>query len=223
MIEFTDLFEKYYGKTNVTMNIHLLRHLYDSVLNHGPIWSNSMFAFEQNNGQLIEKVHSKCHVILEIAEKYVQACSIESVPTHKEKLIPRCLISSDKIDPDDLQIIQNSGMPVENVRFWCQLHINGVKFTSKLYTGATRTADYFVCLEMSQMGIVKFFFEHKQILYAFIDEYEVVKRVQHLLEVQSRCLDHNIYSVDFIEKKMIFMQFGRKQIVTSIPNPFEKT
>lgn len=45
-------FQKFYATNAVTMNVHLLRHYSTGVLNSGPLWVNSLFAFESNMGKL---------------------------------------------------------------------------------------------------------------------------------------------------------------------------
>lgn len=48
--EFANDYETLYGKTNVVMNLHLLRHITRQVENLGPLWSQSAFCFEACNG-----------------------------------------------------------------------------------------------------------------------------------------------------------------------------
>lgn len=52
--EFADSFENLYGKNNVTINIHLVRHLADVVKNLGPLWAHSAYGFEANNGIVVD-------------------------------------------------------------------------------------------------------------------------------------------------------------------------
>lgn len=44
--QFADEFQHFYGVNAVTINIHMLRHYVESVLNSGPLWCHSMFTFE---------------------------------------------------------------------------------------------------------------------------------------------------------------------------------
>lgn len=48
--QFADEFETMYGKSSVTMNIHLLRHMANAVERLGPLWCQSTYAFEAKNG-----------------------------------------------------------------------------------------------------------------------------------------------------------------------------
>lgn len=71
LTQFADEYELLYGKTKVTMNVHLLRHVADAVLHSGPLWSQSMFAFEQSNGEIVKMVSGRNSILLQIAEKYI--------------------------------------------------------------------------------------------------------------------------------------------------------
>lgn len=57
--EFVEKFEDFYGKHNVTMNIHLLKHIANSVRNLGPLWAQSAFSFETNNGVIVRANQAK--------------------------------------------------------------------------------------------------------------------------------------------------------------------
>lgn len=70
---FANNFEKYYGANAVTMNVHLLRHYSDTVLNSGPLWVNSLFAFESNMGKLKRLKKSCVDVVETIAFNYCLA------------------------------------------------------------------------------------------------------------------------------------------------------
>ena len=39
------------------MNQHMLLHLKESVINHGPLWSSSLFVFEDWNGDISNYFH----------------------------------------------------------------------------------------------------------------------------------------------------------------------
>ena len=51
-IKFGTEVESLYGKTVITPNMHLHCHLYESVLNYGPVYTFWLFAFERYNGIL---------------------------------------------------------------------------------------------------------------------------------------------------------------------------
>lgn len=70
LTEFSDGFEEIYGKGAITMNIHLLRHYADMIKISGPLWANSLFAFESNIGEIKKYVTGNTDVLVQISQKY---------------------------------------------------------------------------------------------------------------------------------------------------------
>ena len=56
-----------YGERFVTLNAHSLLHLPQLVLDLGPLWSYSCFAFEGANGELLKMFHGTQFIDLQIA------------------------------------------------------------------------------------------------------------------------------------------------------------
>ena len=54
---FVSLDLNYLGQRYVLMNQHLLLHLVKSVYDHGPLWSSSLFVFEDWNGDIGNYFH----------------------------------------------------------------------------------------------------------------------------------------------------------------------
>lgn len=50
--KFVELFQEYYRHNKMTMNVHMVKHVPESVDYLGPLWCYSMFSFEPNNGIL---------------------------------------------------------------------------------------------------------------------------------------------------------------------------
>ncbi|KAH8035074.1 hypothetical protein HPB51_004315 [Rhipicephalus microplus] len=62
-----------YGEKNMTFNVHQLLHMAQSVLNQGPLWAHSCFAFESNIGQIKQLVTSAKGAPLQIVERLMMA------------------------------------------------------------------------------------------------------------------------------------------------------
>lgn len=77
--QFTENFQKLYGESNVTMNLHLLNHLANSVRKLGPLWATSAYAYETNNGVVIKSNTSKKDIVHQLAYKYVVRQTIEKI------------------------------------------------------------------------------------------------------------------------------------------------
>lgn len=78
LIQYANEYEKLYGKHNVTMNLHLIRHIGAAVRNLGPLWAQSAFAMEGNNGILVETA-AKNKILHSIAWKYIAKSSLRSM------------------------------------------------------------------------------------------------------------------------------------------------
>lgn len=222
--EFAILFESLYGQSNVTMNLHLLRHIPNAVRNLGPLWTQSTFLFETNNGELVHSNQAKKDCLHQISWKYVAKCSIQSENLKK--------IETDMIDigekstlvlnANELLAINGFNVDIENnvLTIYKFIKIRGVKITS-LSSKKVKTVDYFIEYRNNHVGMVKFYFVSNYIVYAFIENYTINERIDHLFEVTpSKCYD--IINVKEIKRKMIHMDIGKIQIATSIPNKYEK-
>ena len=69
--EFVTEYSDLYGKENCTFNVHQLLHLHESVLNWGPIWGYSTYAFEGCNGTLLQLFHGTQHIPIQITNKFI--------------------------------------------------------------------------------------------------------------------------------------------------------
>lgn len=68
---FVKEYQFFYGGNSMTMNIHLITHLVQTVRNNGPLWTTSMFAFESNNGSLLKLFNGSREVLQQISSKYI--------------------------------------------------------------------------------------------------------------------------------------------------------
>ncbi|XP_067019914.1 uncharacterized protein [Acropora muricata] len=66
LIHFVEMFDAYYGARYVLMNQHMLLHLRKSVMDHGPLWSSSLFVFEDWNGDISNYFHGTQHIASQI-------------------------------------------------------------------------------------------------------------------------------------------------------------
>lgn len=64
--EYVSRFQVLYGLDHMTSNVHSLRHLAAGVLDFGPLWVTSCFAFENMNGILKNMVHGTKYAELQI-------------------------------------------------------------------------------------------------------------------------------------------------------------
>lgn len=130
--KFVEKFEDFYGKHNDTMNIHLLKHIANSVRNLGPLWARSAFSFETNNGVIVRANQAKKDVLLNLAWKYAAKCDLKM----------ESKISENKINLGGKKIIRTES---DIIIAYSSITFRGTKFTS-LQSKDISTADYFVQL-----------------------------------------------------------------------------
>lgn len=219
LIKFANEFETLYGKHRVTMNLHLLRHLPDTVLQLGPLWANSMFAFEQKNGELINCVHAKSDVLLQIAGLYV----IEVDNKMKSSRISfSCRKKYLKPHDDEEDLLNQYGISLNDGRtYWAAINVNGERFTSTAYKD-TKSIDYFVVFMNGDVGKIEYYVESGYGNFALVDIFHTYATKNHLQEVEST-KSVRMFKIEEIKEKLIYMKIGTKQIVSSLPNQYEKT
>lgn len=64
-------FPKLYGPENEVFNVHLVSHIVESVVESGPLWCYTTFAFESFNGVLKSLVNGTTDVLVQIATKFL--------------------------------------------------------------------------------------------------------------------------------------------------------
>lgn len=131
--QFTDEFEILYGKQNVTMNLHLLRHIPNAVQNLGPFWSQSLFGFEAKNGDLVKFVKSKTNVLQQITSKYILSHTLSMVENGKSKKKSIELQYENKfskLTPNEKKMFSEHGINDRSYRIWQRLVMNGRTYTS---------------------------------------------------------------------------------------------
>lgn len=218
---FADDFELLYGKENVTINLHLLRHIANAVRHNGPLWAQSMFGFESSNGTLAITNSTK-NILHEVARKLNLECSLEAA---KEMLQDLTVEGKQTIENfhNQLSIFEKFGLKVNSNRmaFYKSVMIRGKKYSSQK-SKIIATTDCFVCAKDGSMGTIKYFFTTQNTVYALVSIFEAVGKCYHLPEVEDASVN-KILHISEIVAKLMFMQIMNKNIVARIPNKYEKT
>lgn len=208
LICFCDGFEKLYGQSQITMNLHLLRHIANSVRHLGPLWSQSTFGFETNNGILVHSRQAKNKYLHQLSWKYAMQIGLTS-PKPRE---------------NDIVCTGKIAVPIESGEFrtaYTKIKIRGKKFTSKK-SKRVSTVDYFIQCNNKTIGAVEYYFDHDHEICAFIEIYGIVTSIDHLMVIETTHRN-TIANVEDICFKLVYMKIGNKQVVTKIPNGYEKT
>lgn len=230
--KFTACFELYYGKENMVMNVHLLKHLVQSVKNLGPLWTQSAFPFESYNGVLLKYVNGTTDVLLQMCSKYILKKAFLSKEQFLEKpiennikLLGKSVTISLEHERIDLMTLRNSNVDLKNVttfNVFKKIKKDQVTYTSLLYTQSTTTADYFIKLSNGSFGIVKYYFVSQgDGTLAMLQRFVQIQRIDQIIKVIPT-EESIIVSTNCIVDKFLYMNIHSNHYIVSEPNPFER-
>lgn len=224
LLKFVRDHQNLFGKESMVMVVHLLKHLSDTVRNLGPLWCNSTFPFERNNGILLKLVNGTTDVLHQMSSKYNLSKSLprqfkkaddtvflgKCVTITEEILNVQCVVS--------LEIFDFSNVPLNAFK---RIKLNNVIYTSLLYTRPKRTINYFIGLrDGTTIGMARLYFQHENKSYVLIEEFMVIENINHISKVCKT--DKKILApIEHINKKFIFMEVGLNKFITLPPNPYE--
>lgn len=224
LFSFVKEYEQLYGKESMTMNVHLLTHLTYCIKNLGPLWSQSMFSFESNNGRLGRYVNGNVNILAQINSKYLLSQSMPMCSSYVKKTDNLEFAEIYKLNASELSLLSakniSFGNNVLNLEIYCVYVRSDGRFTSISYTKAKKTIDYFVQLRNNVYGKVKFYFKYDGLNYMMIDQFECLDKKDQWREMKP----NNVILVclaNEIEKNYIYINFLNKHYVTERPNTFE--
>lgn len=229
LIDFVVNFQRIYGKNNVTMNVHLLLHLVESVRQCGPLWATSLFGFESNNGRLVKYVNGTTDILSQISTKYLLnlTFNLNNISTENETRGRICMRNKKEIllSKGEINLLIDTGI-IANAPFDNKLLVfttitkDNIRYTSLNYTRPKKTVDYFVKCKGDEMGEVKFFFEFNNIQLMLITIYDKFRQNGQIIEVDRS--EDQIIEANLIEDKMIFAPIRGGYFAVKRPNIFGK-
>lgn len=218
---FVDEFEILYGRENITMNIHLIRHMASTVRNCGPLWAQSAYGFESNNGNIVRSNTSKRDIAHSITWKYIQKITSQSANATIKQFKVGNLFTV-QLNPDEKELYSNFGIEMkEKQLIYQKLVLNGVVFKS-LKCKKVSTIDYFIQTKDGQLGVVQHYLNGNSYVYALTDMFDIVNDMDHFKEVKKSGLK-KVFRLNDIKCKMIYMKFGMREYVSQRANTFEKS
>lgn len=222
LIEFVKAFEQLYGKENVTMNLHLLLHIVETVRYSGPLWSQSAFSFESSNGELIRSNNAKLNILQSMSWKY----SIKpTVTVNDDYTIDDGILLRGKFifefSHTEKSLLESSGLSDPNdISTFKILKIRSRKFSS-MADKQLNTIDFFIELYNGTIGAVKCFVLTKNNIYVLLEKFSTVESIEHIRQVETQDRSQ-IYLIKSIKSKLIYMQVRENIYVSSLPNSYEE-
>lgn len=114
--------------------------------------------------------------------------------------------------------ISSSAEPIDVYK---SIKLRGATYTSKL-SKEISTVDYFIETKNERIGAIKFYVVSDYIVYALMQVYEIINKMDHFLFVKPT-ESNEVITISDISEKALFIKIGRKEIITFIPNKFEKS
>lgn len=221
--QFADEFEDNYGKHNVSMNIHLLRHIGHEVFYSGPLWAQSLFGFEAMNGVLVKTVNGTDKVLHQITKRYILKQTLAGTkPKIKTNLVVQ---ETGKINlkptTEERLLLSIHGVSFDEISFWKAITINGENYTSIMYQ-ETKCIDYYIEFKNSLSGKVKYYVMFANIVYAMVEDFITEKNIDHL-KIVTTTGSLSFMPASEINEKLIYMSLCGKEITCKLPNKYEKT
>lgn len=216
--EFVRDYEDYYGKENMTMNVHSLLHLVDCVKNFGPLFCYSMFPFESYNGLLKRFVVAPTDVLYQIATRYIVYKMVQTDEINEQSAVLRNETNV-TFENDHLRAFEEAD--VQPIMCYACFNRNGVKFTSKVYTKAKKTTNYFVITESGIIGSVQFYFTCGSKSYAMIQNMIIYKTVDQIRKVNFTN-EYQVIQTEEIKDRCIYIQMLKKDYIVYRPNSVER-
>lgn len=200
----------------------------NSVRNLGPLWSQSAFGFETNNGVLVHSRRAKNHYLQQISWKYCTKVALISSQkkdsVDENNKINVCGKKTEiQIEPYEKKIYEDFGFFFSSniLDIYKTIRMHGVNFTSE-YAKEVSTIDYFLEFRIEEIGAARFYFVIDGEIYVFFDIHSIADSTDHLVEIKA-AETSKIMNIKEINTKLIYMKIRNREIVTKIPNRFEKT
>lgn len=222
LLKFVDDFEFLYGKSNVTLNLHLMRHLTTCVRNLGPLWAHSAFGFEANNGVVCKSITSKKDILHQLSWKYAMNHTIKSSkPSNASSIREKKVI---RLTDDERNLFIQKGFELSSDRYFTiyrSLFARGVELSS-IHSKEKQTIDYFVRIG-DTIGCIHFFSIFDSDIYALIEQYEIIDKIDHFINIRAPDSEgKKVIRFEDVDKKLLYLKFGINEYVVSLPNKYEK-
>lgn len=229
IFQFINSFEIIYGEASMKYNIHTMIHIPMCVLNLGPLFFYSLFAYESKNNFVNKYVSGSYNVVQEATNKIslYQNNFLGTKLRMKENFktfnnFSNILISkktfAPKLDHQTYEIVKNRGMNFLQIK---KILINGILYESSTEEKKNKMCNSFILTTSGEIGFINMILIDNNNVFVILKEgYGIVNRNVQILYVrkysnpQLKCVP-----ISSISKKLIF--FEKDLIFTFMPNQYE--
>lgn len=173
-----------FGEEQMVMNVHLMKHLAESVRKLGPLWCHSAFGFERNNGCLLKLANDTSDVLHQISYKYALGKSLD---TKMESKSHNKIFLGKSTEIKEKSLVVNKIDGTESVNF-SNVALKDFKriklFTSSMYDVPKKTIDYCIQLKDGTVGQPRYYFEYENERFVVIEKLNDVDYIHHITKVE---------------------------------------
>ncbi|KAJ1519617.1 hypothetical protein ONE63_004891 [Megalurothrips usitatus] len=249
---FVSGFQRLYGLSNVTYNLHLLTHLCDQVYQLGPLWCYSNFVFESCNGRLVKLVKGTRSLVSEISKKFSR---LQIVPRiiHQNPINDKVLEFGNtvlgykygkegrkingaflprghsvvEITAHERYLFEASSIPIQNnsVQFYHRVISQGLVFCSHSYSKNHIFNDSCIMLADGTYALLdKILLSLENELMCLIIPIRTVGFIIPSIKTCAQdCYDlPSIVPFSFVSKKCVLIALQTRTFICDLPNSFER-
>ncbi|XP_029661941.1 uncharacterized protein LOC115234763 [Formica exsecta] len=169
----------YFGVTSMVLNVHLLTHIAQNVLNWGPLWTHNAFVYEGQNRHLLQLLQSPGHVVKQIACKFLIFSDLpilcnelistksvikfcENVMQNKLQHFIRCegvvLLGKKEICkflPEEYICVKEYSFSLEDCTLFRRMLYNGIRYCSEDYAANKKHNDSYILTHYEMIAVIK--------------------------------------------------------------------
>lgn len=223
--QFVCEYEQFYGKVNMTMNVHSLLHLVYCVRNFGPLWAFSMFPFESFNGTLKSFVVAPTDILHQITSRYL--CYKAMKEENEFGTAGSCALQNeiecsletvhiDAIQEADLVCLDGVGL-----KYFLSYRKNKTVFTSKLYTKAKCTENFFIETLDGELGAVELYVMCNGQSYAMLEKLHEIGKDNQFKKINFS-KEYHVIKADQIMERYIHIEVMKENYLIKRPNKYER-
>lgn len=226
--------QEMFGNSVMTFNIHSLLHLVHSVRMTGPLWTTSTFPFESAIFYLKQAITGPKGLYDQIAKRTLlqltfgytckKLASSETCVRFCEDIFAYSGTKNAMKTIDKVLLLGSLGQTEDGGHLFARCIYKLTVFHSTKYTSPTKTNDTFVMLASKEIGeIIHFTYKNCNTyvsLNMFRDVPGELGSVSHIKKVE-RTNSVVTVLIEFIDKKLVFMEVSGSSYVARLPNTVE--
>ena len=222
-----------FGQSVMTFNMHSLLHLVQSVRMTGPLWSTSTFPFEGAIFYLKRAITGPKGVYDQIAKRTLLKlifdhtlkilASSETCVNFCENMFSHPDCKNAVKASDQILLLGPLGQSEDGAQLYQRCIFKSSMFHSTKYIRPTKTNDTFIVLTSKEIGEITDFKYKNGTTYVSLHLFSEVPmdlQISHISEIQ-RTISTITVPLEFIDKKLMYMEVGDSSFVTRLPNTVE--